>query len=174
MANVYFSARVNMEDEHGLKGSKQLEIAVDDTIQNTFALQQAAAQLLLVQWAEAFDNVIDAKITSVTMTSDLTAATVGLKASPGEQGIGEGANLVFTTEDLEAVEHERPYWLPSAKEGVFLSNFRTIDTGDTELLAWVALFNDVAEGVKITISDKEQVLSIVEGSYQTRKRDSNA
>lgn len=176
MAFVYFDARVNLVDEHGLTGAKELVIRVDDTVQATLALQQAAAQLALYNWIEEFDSVTDAEITSATMTIplDLAGQLPGLKSTPGEQGIAEGANLVFSTEDLDAETHERPYWLPAAKEGVFLANFRTIDTGDTDLLAWVADFNNAGNGTAITISDKEQVLSIVEGSYATRRRNSRA
>jgi hypothetical protein len=171
MAYVYFPARIALLDEHGLTGAKEVTIRVDDAVQATAALQQAAAIEQLDDFVAALDDVTDAQITGVTMT--LPVNVVGLKSAPGEQGLAEGANLTMTTEDLEAVEHERPYWLPGAKEGVFLANFRTIDTGDTDLLAWVATFNDAPNGVAITISDKEQVLSIVEGSYATRRRNSS-
>lgn len=171
MAFVYFPCRIGLEDEHGMTGAKEVVVRVDADVQVTPDEQREAALTHLEEFVVAFDDVTDCEIVSVTMTIPLDIS--GIKGAPGEQGVAQGANLVLSTEDLEAEQHERPYWLPGAKEGVFLSNFRTVDTGDTELLAWIASFNDNATGCAICISDKEQVLSVVRGRYATRQRDSS-
>lgn len=175
MALVYFTGRVGMVDEHGLTGSKEVVVQMDDTdaATDTLAEQIATAQQALVEWVEAFDNVIDAMITSVDLTIPLISEAAGLKVTPGEQGLAEGANLKLTPLVVDPFRPNRvlPYFLPSATEGVFLPNFRDVDTADGALLFWIAKFNpSPAPPATIVISDREAIASIQSGRYATRRR----
>lgn len=166
-----YEGRVQLTDEHGLKASKVVTIHVNDLVYTTPAAQQAAALIVLQSFVSALDDIVDALITNVTMV--IPAAPGGLKSVFGDQGVGEGANLILSTIDNLGGVQERPYWLPSAKAGVFLANFRTVDTADADLNTWVTSFTEDSDAL-IVISDGEEVQAVTGGSYATRKRNSTA
>ena len=168
MAFIEYKGRINLEDEHGLSGFKEVAMLIDTTASPTPGDQIVSAYDLISVFAEALDDVTDCKITSITMTVPVVVA--GLKGSAGEQGVAEGADLTLTTTRLsDDTDHERVYWLPGAKEGVFLPDFRRVDTADTQLLTFIAEFSNSAPHL-VSISDQEQVLSITSGIYATRQR----
>lgn len=159
-----FQGRVQLQDEHGLTATKLVQMNVDSAVHITTIAQITAALNALNDFVTLLDGVIDAVILSATLSVPVTA---GGKANPGDQGVAEGATLQLTTLK-DGVEYVRPYWLPSAKAGIFNSNFRTIDTGDAELLAFLGAFDN--NDVLIEISDGEEVTGIDSGHYSTRRR----
>jgi hypothetical protein len=173
MAWVYFRGRISYHDARGNKGSKEVEMRVDDVTFGTPEEQYAEAANQLGIHAAALDNVIDPMIDEITLTSLIPHTGLSLKTSPGVREVSSGAQLQLSTEDFEGQLHERPYFLPGAKDGIFLANLETVDTGDTDLLAFVATFN-AADTIEITVSDKEEVLSVVSGYWASKRRSSNA
>lgn len=176
MALQYFNGRIEMVDEHGLVGAKEVVIGVNDVTYTTAEDRQNAAATALLNFADALDEAIDPMITKVDLTLPLISIISGdLKAAPGEQGVAEGANLKLTPLVTDPTRPNRtlPYWLPGAKEGVFLPDFKTVDTTDAELLAWIASFNTDANA-RVYISDREGVASILNGNYGTRRRNSSS
>lgn len=170
MAFLNYEGRVQIQDEHGLKSTKVVTIRIDDAVKTTEAAQLAAAMAAMEGFAAGLDDAIDPVIVSTSLTVPMFPA--GLKSSPGDQGAAEGANLSLATVDVDTNAHSRPYWLPGAKAGVFAANFRTVDTSDAELLAFLDSFNPEA-GVEITISDGEVVTGINSGVYATRQRNAS-
>lgn len=171
MAYEYHTGRVQLTDEHGLKTTKVLQIRIDDTIV-TNALDRISKAIDAVSgWVDALDTIVDAVVTAVTLTHNITVAS--LDNSPGDQGVAEGANLVLSTVNPDGDVNLRPFWLPSAAAAIFNANFRTIATGDADLANFIDSFNPES-GVKITISDGEEVQTVESGLYATRRRNSNA
>jgi hypothetical protein len=169
MAYIEYSGRVQLRDEHQLLTTKLVAIRIDDAIVTTEAARLAAAMSALNDFVAALDDIVDPIIVTTTLTIPIVVA--GIKSSAGDQSVAEGANLVLSTVDDDGV-HERPYWLPGAVAGVFLANFATVDTADTDLNTWVSTFN-AASGVEIVISDGEVVQAVTGGRYASRKRESN-
>jgi hypothetical protein len=134
----------------------------------TAIAQRAAALTLLEALAAAWDNVIDAQVESVKINYDVTAEVSGLKSSPGDQSVAEGATVRLTK--IGGKLH--PYWIPSAKAGVFLSDFATIDTSDSELVTLFGLF-DPDNGEFVSVSDNEFLtgpVPVYDGWYAARQR----
>lgn len=164
-----FTGRLTLEDEHGLTSTKEVVMDVDETVHITDTAQITAANDALAAFVTELDEIVDAVITSATLSIPVTGTA--LKTVPGEQGVAEGATLRLETLDSGAVARTRPYWLPSASQGIFNTNFRTVDTGDADLLAWLGTFD--ANDVLITISDGEEVTGIESGHYSTKRRSVN-
>jgi len=171
MAQVIFTAQVNLQDEHSLTGSKTLKVYVDDAVYTTPETRFGIAHDAIEAFVAALDDIIDPVITGVTITSPVTVG--GLKSVAGDQGVAEGAQLTLETEDTLAVAQERPYFLPGANASTFLANFRQVDIGDANLLSWIATFV-LNAACRILISDGEEVTGIASGRYATKRRDSNA
>jgi hypothetical protein len=164
MAN--FLLRLLLRDAHGLSTTKNVNIEVDELSYITPETQYGAALAATVNFTQALDDIIDCVIEKVVLNA--LAAVTGLKTVAGDQGAAEGANLQLATLDNDGDPQIRPYWLPGAKAAVFNANFRTIDTGDADLLTWLSHFDEF--DVKITISDGETVTGIDSGVYATRRR----
>jgi hypothetical protein len=139
---------------------------VDEVAYPTPTLQFGAALASTISFAQALDDIIDCVIEKVTLSAILSL--IGVKAVAGDQGAAEGANLQLATLDNNGDPQVRPYWLPGANAGIFNANFRTVDTGDANLLTWLATF--AANDVVVTISDGEEVTGIDSGVYATRRR----
>lgn len=171
MGWTYYVGRVNLKDIHQGKGSKEVVIRVDDVEYPDMDAQLPVVTAALQEWAEQFDDIIDPLIVGATLTVPIKL--LSLKGTAGPNGVSVGANLKLATLHEDAHEFERPYFLPGATAGVFLANNRDIDTTDTALLEWIAAFNQDTSQVQVTISDEEQVLSIVDGRYGTKAKNSN-
>lgn len=153
MAWVGYKGRVRIRDEHGLYSTKEVMIEVNDVTYASPAGQYGAAATKLIEYAEALDNVIDGVITDIGMSGDLLGEATGLKTTPGEQGVAEQALLSLWIDAEKTV----PYPLPSAKEGIYLADFLTVDTGDAELLSFVGALTNNSADERITVSDGELV-----------------
>jgi hypothetical protein len=168
MAN--FTGRLQLTDEHGLTTTKEVSMVVDEGVHITTIAQITAANDAMAAFLTELDDIVDGVITSATLSIPVTGTA--LKTVAGEQGVAEGANLKLETLDNDSVAQIRPYWLPSAAQGIFNANFRTVDTGDADLLAWLGTFD--ANDVLITVSDGEAVTGIDSGTYATRRRSAAA
>lgn len=170
MANVEFIGKVRLQDAHQLRSTKTVRIFIDDTIHVTPTAQRDQALAMMTAFVEEMDDIIDPVVVETTLTMPVVPA--GLKSSPGDQGVAEGANLLLATTDGLGNAVNRPYWLPGAAASIFLANFRTINTAVQALIEWVASFNDA--GGEIVISDGEVVTGITSGQYATRQRNTTA
>lgn len=161
-----FTGTVKLRDAHGLGTTKNVVMDVDESVHITTIAQITAARSSLQAFVDNLDVIIDAVIESASL--NVPADVSGGKSVPGDQGVAEGANLALETLDNDGAPQVRPYWLPSADAGIFNANFRTVDTADGDLLAWLNTFN--TNDVMITISDGEEVTGIDSGVYATRRR----
>jgi hypothetical protein len=173
MAYVFtLTGRVNLADEHGLTASKSFDIWVDDALALTPEARIDIARLKLLQLAGHLDNITDAVVTSVIMSVDVIGSVLNLKATPGEQGVAEGAIVRIYKENKNTLH---PYWIPGAVEGVFLSDFATVDVNDADLQTYFEEFNQDV-GVEVRFSDGERldeargVDGLLDGYYATKQR----
>jgi hypothetical protein len=164
--------RIVLQDEHGLKATKTVDLWVDDALAITPEARMDIARLKLIQVAGHLDNIVDAMVVAVNFSLDIIGSVLALKGAPGEQGIAEGAIVKVYKENKDTLH---PYWIPSAVAGIFLSDFATVDVSDADLQTYFEEFNQDA-GVEVRFSDGEKldesrgVNGLLSGYYSTRQR----
>lgn len=167
-----YIGKVTLQDNHGLKATKQFEIWVDDVAFATAAARLNEAADEVGRLATDLDNVVDGQVIAATITVDITDYATGLKATPGEQGVAEGAIVRVYKEDGTL----HPYWIPSAKAGIFLADFATVDTADTELNNFMIELGQNGDSVVVMFSDGETLdlaagaNGMRDGYYATKPR----
>lgn len=169
---ITYTGRLRIRDEHGLYTTKEVKVGVNEATYTTPEAQYGAAVDMLADFATAFDNIIDGVITDLKVTGDILAEATGLKTVAGDQGVAEGANLSMWVDAEKTI----PYFVPSAKQGIFLADFRTVDTADAELAAFMSLISGNTSDNQFEFSDGELVndtlgaSGLKSGYYGTRAR----
>lgn len=174
-----FTGTVKLVDEHGLTTTKTATIQISEIIHATRALQVMAAYAELAQFAGKLDNVSDLMVLDASLNVSVMEDVTGLKGSPGEQGAAEGAYVLLGLEaGAGGLQVNHPYWIPGAKEGIFMAGFKLVDITDADLQDFFEEFNDPIGdiGAKIVVSDNQSidtnqgVSGLISGYYATKQR----